>query len=160
VNRIYHLTLTTGHARWSPRSEVDPAILAQMAEAVAECERDGQVEIPTPDGLAVLHRIADSATPSRNVAVWALAPANEPSSRALVTFALAMKSRPGAGLWRTLHAMSWTPPLVTDPATPPPEPWLAGMLHLPALLQPSALSWLGDIERCVAWAWIDGVWKQ
>ena len=37
----------------------------------------------------------------------------------------------------------------------PAEPWCAVLIHLTlALADPSASAWLGDFERCVAWAWV------
>ena len=41
-----------------------------------------------------------------------------------------------------------------DPESPPPTPWCGVGLHLALLLRayPDALHWLGDFERCVAWA--------
>ena len=41
-----------------------------------------------------------------------------------------------------------------DPESPPATPWCAVWMHLPLLLRayPDALDWLGNFERCVAWA--------
>ena len=41
-----------------------------------------------------------------------------------------------------------------DPESPPATPWCAVWLHLPLLLRayPDASYWLGNFERCVAWA--------
>lgn len=156
--KLHHVTLTTGDARWSSREEVDPRFLAQLRSLVGECERAGQCDLPTPDGIMVLRRIAPSS-PSRHVAIWAL---SEPQGPALVTIALAMRDRAGAGVWRMLHEFLGTgaqPPLATNANRLPPAPWLAAGLHLPALLPPHpALRWLGDAERCIAWAWIDEIW--
>lgn len=109
----------------------------------------------------MLLRQVTPPSPSRHVACWAI---SEPQGPALVTMAVAMRPRQGAGLWRTLHNLlgGAMPPLVTDPATQPPAPWLAVALHLPALLPAPhpALHWLGDAERCIAWAWIEHVWSR
>jgi len=36
----------------------------------------------------------------------------------------------------------------------PPVPWCAVSVHTPVGAFPEALDWLGDFERCIAWAWI------
>lgn len=161
--RLHHVTLTTRHVHWSAREEVSPGVLDQLRPLVAECERHGVTELPTPDGLMTLRRIAP-AEPSRHVAIWAV---REPEGPALATIALAMRTRAGAGVWRQLHesarlelAHVGMKPMAS--AEPPPAPWLAAVLHLPSLLpQPhAALAWLGDLERCLAWAWIDEIWRK
>lgn len=161
IDRIFHTTLTLGgSARWSHRSECAPQLLAELRPIIAECERDGIAELPSPSGLMHLQRIEDADRPSRHVAIWAI---REPQGPALVTMALAMKARVGAGLWRTLHAgAAQQEPLRTDAGDVPPSPWLAVMLHLPAILPVPhpAIEWLGDAERCIAWAWIDEVWAD
>lgn len=106
----------------------------------------------------LLRRIEPRLT-SRHLAVWAISELQGP---ALVTFAVAMRPRPAAALWRELHAhQEPMMPRATTPDAPPPHPWLAVMLHLPALMPPHpALDWLGDAERCIAWAWIDRIWSR
>lgn len=155
---LLHVTLTTGHRRWSPRDEVGEELLAQLAPMVIEAERSGQAEILSPTGLMLLRRLAPPAA-SRHAACWAI---SEPQGPALVTLALGMRSRQGAGLWRTVHELfsAGVPPLITRADDPPPAPWLAVILHLPMLLPTPhpAVHWLGDAERCIAWAWIDSVW--
>lgn len=156
---IHHVTLTTGHTRRSYRSECDPRFLAELAPIVAECERDGTADMPSPTGLMRLTRINDSDRPSRHVAIWAI---SEPQGPALVTLALAMDDRAGAGVWRALHAGHAEPvPLATRADQRPGAPWLAVILHVPAMVpvMHPALGWLGDAERCIAWAWIDHVYR-
>lgn len=156
---LHHVTLTTGHSRRSERSEVDAGVLDQLAPVVAEAERHGRAEFPSPAGLMVLTRIADSERPSRHVALWAI---SEPQGPALVTIALAMQARQGGALWRSLRRFSslGQPVLVSDPL-PPAAPWLAAIVHAAAMTPPHpALEWMGDAERCIAWAWIDGVYQS
>ena len=157
---LHHVTLTTGHSRRSYRAECDAWLLAQLAPIVAECERDGVAELPSPTGLMRLTRIADSDRPSRHVAIWSI---SEPQGPALVTLAQAMEDRAGAGVWRALHQGHAEPvPLATRPDQRPGAPWLAVILHLPAMLpEPHpAIGWLGDAERCIAWAWIDSQYRS
>ena len=100
------------------------------------------------------------ASPSRHAAVWAI---REPDGDALVTLALTMRSRVGAGLWREIHdGLSQSDSVTTHRDHPPPHPWLAVALHAPLIVHPHSqqiMGWLGDAERCVAWAWIEGVYR-
>jgi hypothetical protein len=156
MNRIYHVTLTTGHGRWSPRSEVANDVLDDLAPMVARAERGTPVALPVGSVPIWLRRVD---TVSKHVAVWSLDDADQKS---LVTVALALKSRPGAGLWRQLHASLGhvAPGFQTSVDGLPPDPWLAAAIHLPFLLRPDAQElglMLGDLERCIAWTWIERV---
>ncbi len=154
--RINHITMTTGHARWSAFSGVTPTLLTQLRPIVREAENNGEAELPTPSGLMVLRRLKPEKG-SRHAACWTLI---APDTRGpLATFGLAMKSRPGAGLWRQLHHQSSSsePALITRADSLPEAPWLAVKFHKGALLDVSIaapIHWLGDLERCVAWAWV------
>lgn len=154
---LNHITLTTGHARMSPRSEVDHGFLAELRPIIAEAEHHGEADLPTPSGLMLLRRLMPrSASP--HVAVWAIREVNGP---ALATIALALETRSGAELWRELHAF-------TEPFNPhktraedaPDAPWLGVVPHVTSLLRPDAMLWLGDAERCIAWAWIEEVYAR
>lgn len=52
-----------------------------------------------------------------------------------------------------MHA-EFATPLATSPDTCPPEPWYAARLEAAVLAHQDALSWLGDFECCIAWAWV------
>ncbi|HET6631533.1 MAG TPA: hypothetical protein VFG73_02340 [Rhodanobacteraceae bacterium] len=153
---LTHVTLTTGDSRRSYRSECDDGVIAQLGPVVLACEATGTAEFPSPTGVMRLDRITDTERPSRHVAIWAI---REPQGPALVTLALAMTARAGAGVWRALHERHDEPvPLATGPAEAPAAPWLGVIVHVPAIVPAPhpALSWLGDAERCIAWAWIEG----
>ncbi|MDQ3562852.1 MAG: hypothetical protein M3436_01505 [Pseudomonadota bacterium] len=64
---------------------------------------------------------------------------------------VAAHSRCGAALWRELHRWGKTP-VVTDPERCPPEPWVAVALDAGITQHMDATEWLGDFERCLAWA--------
>lgn len=134
-----HLTLHTGHARVSPRSEVADHVLTIVAPMLAvgshvvpgviggytlvvpRCERGWlgtvyQADIPIAMiGVAANEHEADE--------IWAA-----------LTQVYA-KGRPWYG----------------QPAIRPQAPWCAVALFIVA----PAFDWLGDFERCLAWAWID-----
>lgn len=68
-----------------------------------------------------------------------------------MTFAVAPDGAPLA--WRSLHRR---PSRNGVPAPQEPEaPWCAVLLHKTLPLGGDATLWLGDFERCVAWAWIE-----
>ena len=76
----------------------------------------------------------------------------------LVTFGVGVQGDTGP-LWQYLcRVIANIPgfgfPDAIDPESPPPTPWCGVGLHVPLLLgaYPDALHWLGDFERCVAWA--------
>jgi hypothetical protein len=159
ITTLQHITFQTGQARATQRSEVDPVFLKQLAKMVRDCDRAGSVEAPTPSGLMVLNKIGLPGE-SRDVACWSL---KRPDDAPLMTQALALKKEQGDALWRELHGSlgQIEPKFVTPANRPPTEPWLGVALHLPLLLwegEWKPLEWLGDFERCVAWAWIDGVY--
>jgi hypothetical protein len=166
VTRLYHVTLTSGHHRWSPRADVDDAVIAGLAPLVAGAEAGVPQLIARPGGTGwiSLRRLDPGAAGSRHVAAWSLDDGDNPARPSLVTVALAMAARPGNGLWRTLHAqLGLTPPgFRTRADQPAPFPWLAAAVHLPLALHPDAKALaaeLGDLERCIAWTWIETVYR-
>jgi hypothetical protein len=52
---------------------------------------------------------------------------------------------------------------IPEPLNPMPDrpqtPWCAAKLMPGLSAYPAAAMWLGDMERCVAWAWIEK-WKN
>lgn len=158
VDSLLHITFQTGHCVSTRRHDVAPAFLGQLVRLVGECEKTSCVEMPTPSGLMVLRRVSVSKKPA-HVACWSL---SRPDGPALITQALSLRKDEGDALWRTLHSSlgGVQPKFATQADSPPTEPWLGVALHLPLLMEGSMeggpLEWLGDFERCVAWAWIDG----
>jgi len=158
---IEHVTLNTADARRVPRSEIDEAAIDGLQPVVDKAETDGAAIMPTPDGEAVLRAIVDHRKPSRHVRIWAI---ELEQDTALVTFAVAMKSRPAAGLWRALHdlaARGGVSP-ATEAGKHPAVPYLATVVHLPSAAPAAGnpLSWLADAEQCIAWTWIERVYRR
>lgn len=144
---IHHVTLTTGHVRRSPRHEVGDDVVAMLgrwiesALAGEEVPMRGYGTVITAQrrGKCLIVDVMDD-TPARTL---------------LATIGVAAHSKCGSALWRDLHAEARAL-LVTDPEHPPAEPWVAARLHSGLLLGGhEALGWLGDFERCIAWAWIE-----
>lgn len=143
---LWHITLETGHSRRSPRAEVDDEVVAVMAAFVVRALNSGAVA-PMPGPLGYGARVSgEGGVLMVTIARLPLVP--------LVTFGVATRSRHSARLWRLLHDGAASP-LRTDRADVPSPPWLGVRLEPGILSDPTALSWLADAERCIAWAWIE-----
>jgi hypothetical protein len=149
---IKHVTLTTGHSRRSLAGEVAP-------EAVAVC-RDLIRRITAGDVSESVRILAvgpySLAGRKSGRCLVATVYADGPSSESVCTIGVAAHSRCGAKLWRELHRWGQAP-VVTDPDRCPPEPWVAAALDAGITRHPDALQWLGDFERCLAWAWMEEI---
>jgi len=148
---VIHLTLNTGHVRESPRSEVGDDIVAALLPLV----RAGGGPLPQPPGYSVsFSRDGRNAiyTISASVDLGQVA---QPAP--LVTCGLAVE-RPER-VWSLIGALAFMRAgLGGDhygPARPATVPWLAVLIHEPAVLAAEAMSWLGDAERCIAWTIIE-----
>lgn len=147
---INHITLHTGHNRRSPRSEVSDETMARMAPLM---QRVDVGEICTLTDDYEIRRL-DADADGRHTRQWAVARAGQST---FVVMALAMKSRPGAALWR--HLQATLDDLAIDAM--PTAPWLAVYWDLQlSMYNAGALHWLGDAERCIAWAWIESVYTD
>lgn len=148
MRAIRHVTLTTGHVRDSLPDEVGPearrAVGALLSSALAAADRT--VPLPVPPGYSIS---AASGGRCLTVIVWADGPPSVP----VCTIGVAGHSRCGAALWREVHRWGVLP-VVTDPARPPAEPWVAAALDEGIADHPDAAGWLGDLERCIGWAWL------
>jgi hypothetical protein len=144
---IRHVTLTTGHTRESLPGEVSEDAIATcrgLIEAlIAEPTRT--VPIPSPPGYSLGGRTTGKCLVAT---VWAGG-----QSVLIATIGVAGHSRCGATLWREIHRWGETP-VVTDPERCPPEPWVAAALDAGIARYSNAAHWLGNFERCLAWAWV------
>jgi hypothetical protein len=137
---LHHLTLTSGHLRASPRSEVGDDILTLLRPIV-------QLGSGVISGLHV--EITD-----RSPIVYTLGwdSADSPWVRCVLCIEDVSHQQL---TWQHARALAQlTGCVVTVPE--PPQPWLAVIL-LPHALPGDAERWrmLGDAERCVAWALIE-----
>jgi len=146
---VLHVTLTTGHRRLSHREEISAAALAACSEILDAIARPGvdspSVAVPGQPG----YRVAGSVSGRCCV----LTVHHDDTREPVCTIGIAAHSRCGAGLWRELHRWG-SLPVATDPERCPPEPWVAAALAAGIAAHPEAARWLGDFERCLAWAWV------
>lgn len=144
---IRHITLTTGDSRDSYRSEIGPDIIARFEPIMLHLEhgRNGTTPVPGIDGYSIGGRTSGGCLVAT---VWA----NGPPAEIVCTIGIALHSRCGATLWKALHRWGEAP-VRTDPTQCPPEPWCAAALYTGIVRHVDAADWLGDFERCLAWAW-------
>ncbi len=143
---IDHLTLNTGHQRRSLRSEVRDDVIDHTRELLADAiDAGGDVDMPVPG-----YRLYVEPFGSRRAALCTVYRHAEP----IATIGIA--ARPARALWGQLIALRHRLEPDAPPLGEPQAPWCAVML-LPAIREAAdALDWLGDFERCAAWAWIEG----
>lgn len=146
---LRHVTITTGDVRDTYRSEVsDDAIRVcrELLDAAIEGEDDGvRVPIPNMPGITM------AAYATSKDCLLTLMREDLP----LVQVGIATHSRAGASLWRVLTEVNHGgAPIKVDRC--PPEPWVAARLE-PGIVtcSPDILMMLGDLERCLAWAFIE-----
>lgn len=140
---INHLTLASGHIRRSERAEVDDETLKILAPWLSDAINSGERH-PLPVA-ELAHYEAAAFVEDGGLLVTVFAGENP-----LVTFGVAQRSRHGGNLWAKMLANFPAKPGTQKPA----EPWCAVALHPALIAHPDAMGWMGDFERCVAWAWI------
>lgn len=146
---LHHITLTTGHARDSLPGEVSPEAIAVCQDLILQIlATEGTQTVPVPgmSGYSIGGRASSKCLVAT---VWA----DGPPSVVICTIGIAAHSRCGSRLWRELHHWGETP-VVTDPERCPPEPWVAAALDAGIVQHMEASRWLGDLERCLGWAWL------
>jgi len=148
TRHIHHLTITTGHSRRSWRHEIEPDVLALTRELLVRGLEAGRVDVPA-ETAGHWMRVTRSG---RCLLVTVMHGEDLP----LVTFGVAAHSRGGAQLWRLLcEGAITTAGHRLDPDRPPQEPWCAARLEPGIGYMLGSAEWLGDFERCLAWAWLD-----
>lgn len=134
---LRHLTIDTGHVRDSYRAEVGDEVVAVLRPLLDRADAGERVPIPGTDPPTHMRA---QRTRDRGLRVW-LEAGDDP----LVDIAIAPSSLSGAVLWSVLE----------QSGPPPSAPWCAVALRGGLMSHPQAMGWLGDLERCLAWAWID-----
>ncbi len=130
---IWHETIQTQHTRRSFQSEVAPDVISAVRGWLTRQE----FALPIPGYTC---RIIDRSAHCLDAEVYT------PSSVRLVRIGVAAHARCGASLWKRLSGA---------PNAKPAEPWCGVWLDPQGIVtDPAAYDWLGDFERCLAWAWI------
>lgn len=145
---LWHITLESGDTRRSPRSEVSQQVLATMAPHLRRALAAGRAGDPIPTTDSRLTATASGP----NLVATVLSYDGVP----LVTFGVASRSRGAGALWGALHEGRLT---TTDRAELPAAPWCAARLEAGPEYLTDVSEWIGDYERIIAWAWIEGLAK-
>ncbi len=150
---LWHLTLTTGHGRRSPRSEVADDVVAMLRPIVKA-------------GHGTIRGLTIDLGPAEDGWRWFTLPATMPTAtlgwgaQAVDVFAVVCwAERAHTAAWaKALEHLRLAPvPTAAAGFTEPPVPWLTVELLVGAVARtPKQLAMLGDAERCVAWAIVEG----
>lgn len=147
---LRHITLDTGHQRDSYRSEVADDVVALLRPLIDDSIRlRAPVPVPVPGLAGYVIEAMGGRNRALMVSVWGpLSPAVPQARPLLVEFAVAPTSLAGSMIWRDWDA--------SPGGRPPSAPWCVVSMSEGLAEDPEAAQWLGDLERCIAWAWIDG----
>jgi len=142
---MLHYTLNTDHTRHSPRSEVSDAAIAALTPLVVP----GDHIIPgaprylcttTTQGSALIATASQGQRPCVTMGVAPDAAAADAIWPHLQSAYLAACDLPG------LRSADFA-----APHRPGKHPWCAAIV---ITATPDEALWLGDFERCLAWAWL------
>jgi hypothetical protein len=146
AQQIRQITLDTGHVRLTPRSEVGDEIVAMLQGCIEQMLEGRFVPVTNTDMVLSAQArgtcLLLEATHKRTLAL-------------LATIGVATTTSCAAALWREVHA--GTRGTATSVDQCPEAPWVAARLR-PDIAKPENLecaSLLGDLERCIAWTWIE-----
>ena len=153
---INHITLTSGHLARTPLSDVSPAVTHLLAAWLVGVVNTGRSHpLPLPE---LSHFTVRAFVESGSLVVSVYAPHGpheqgkpyEGPDMPLITLGVARRSRQGADLWAKMIKSFATMPGLERPGAP----WCAVAIHPSMAMYRGPVEWLGDFERCLAWAWI------
>ena len=145
---LWHVTLLTGHVRRSWRNEISEGAL-EVSEGMLGAVVAGGQDVPIT-GIYGYYLSGEASEDTLTLTVVS-AKLGEP----ILTIGVAREG--GQGLWRQLVETAQLP-VQSSVHRCPPAPWVAARLE-PAISElsdnePDVIGMLGDLERCLGWAWI------
>jgi hypothetical protein len=153
---LNHITLSTGHIARTQRSDVAPAVTKLLADWLPDAINSGKAHpLPVPE---LSHFSAQVFVQAGALVVTVSAPVgpheqgkpHAGQAMPLITMGVAQRSRQSADLWSMLINAFPAVRGLEAPGTP----WLAVAVHPSIASYTGPVEWLGDFERCIAWAWI------
>lgn len=161
TDRLWHLTLNTGHVAATARSEVSAAVIDRLLPLV---DADGGA-VPGMEGVTVdLFRPLDDSGRSRRrgAAFFQIDPPGVPQgSKTPMLMAIGCwREEMSAEAWEMMRKVAEPHRAVLGDAEvaaePPTVPWLAALV-LPwiTVLPPADQEALGDLSRCLFWALVE-----
>lgn len=155
MSTMSHITITTGHHRASPRSEVYDETLDLLEPLLRRVVAGETVAVPNVKPVCALTGAATGD--ALILTVWG--PSTEDMGRIpLATVAVARGPDESERLWGLIHTTAVPP--IGRPGAAPTAPWCAARIDPGLAYYPEASEWLGDLERCLAWAWIERLSQQ
>jgi hypothetical protein len=129
ADSLCHFAVDTGLVRRTPRSEVTPEVIAQLAPLL----KDGDHQMPGPTGYRVRVRLDGP------------------------TLAATVRREGGGDLVSVIVCTddATTAKAAGVEMLPLTTPCCLVKLHLGMAHAPQAAGWLTDFQRCLAWAWIE-----
>jgi hypothetical protein len=139
---LNHITLSTGNLARTPHSALDSSTMEFMCswldKAIAS-KSPVSLGVPSLNGFTALATAEDN-----DLLVTLYGGELVP----IVTFGCAPRS--SSTLWSLLLNQGGLLKSMSEPEAP----WCGVVLHLGISIYTDHVHWLGDWERCVAWAWI------
>ncbi|GKS87138.1 hypothetical protein AVMA1855_23320 [Acidovorax sp. SUPP1855] len=141
--------MTTGDSVHSRRDQIADATIAACAAWTDKALASGK---PEPLFAPVADYAAQALRAEGALVVTVFGRAPQVGKRVpLVTFGVAQRSRQAERLWRLMMQGVYSP---VPHLARPPVPWCAAGVYASAASDMEALSWIGQFEQAVAWAWI------
>lgn len=149
-----HITLTTGHNRKSPRSEVSQKTIDLIAPWLKEAiKSEKPISLPRKD-LSNYTALVSESDDGLIVSVFGQSKQIENGRPLpLVTFHVVRKEGSAAEMWKHAQAPYMLP--IASGLKCPAVPFAAVSTWPTSFMFFDALVWLGDFERCVAWTWLE-----
>ena len=142
---LNHITLSTGHTRSSPSTEVSQDTIKALRPWLDACIKHID-DYPLPGPLGARDGFVMSASIKDGALLCHVG-----QSVPLVSFGIAARSRQSGELWAWMCAQYGS----ADALQAPAAPWCAVALRPGYFEQHGMSAWIGDFERCVAWTWLE-----
>jgi len=153
---LAHVTLATGHVYDSPRDAVEPGVVEALRPVLVAALTGGPAPIPGFPGYTLSGGVIGDACMVTVSAQGSEGAQHDPNP--IVSIAIAASADHASRLWRDLCELSTGVNSTIDPASPPPAPWCGATLYPAALAHYDQLQWIADLERCLAWTWLETEW--
>jgi len=149
---LHHVVLTSGRSHRAERGVEAEARIRICANLLAEALAGGKPVVP-----GIVPAVSMSATDGERCLTVSLSRTDIPFSSPVLTFGVAERARCGAALWRALHDAAAPHEFATHCQPWPPEPWCAEHYDSTRPLYVDGNAWtsLAELERCIAWAFLD-----
>lgn len=144
---LWMITLNTGDGERCPRSSVHDDVVTVLRPILQDAAESGERRPVVPGPPAISLQISSAGAHMMGT-IW-----DDGTDLPIVTMGVATRSRGAGRLWQLLH--NGRPGLVTDTADVPRAPWCGVLVHPSSLVRHDVALWAADLERCIAWTWME-----